>query len=273
MDRLRNSVSQDTEIIDPGEEFVLGCAPISYEYVKEHAGAFNKTYELFADELSRRIMSGYLNSRISGDGSALFPLCTDYAHDYDLELLFSSESEGDIIQCGAYDGRSAIDMDDYARSGHRIIALECDKENFALLQANVSDREHILPLNAGAWDREDVLTMSGSGESAAVTSCRQDQETGGEVRVLAIDSIALNTPVSMISMDIEGAEMQALKGAEQVLRRWKPALAVRVYHKKDDLITIPGWLQDIYGSDSRKFYLRYSYQGSISGNDVTLYVV
>lgn len=56
-------------------------------------------------------------------------------------------------------------------------------------------------------------------------------------------------------MDIEGAELEALKGAEKVLRKCKPKLAISLYHKNEDLYQIPIWLSKVV--PEYKFYLRH----------------
>ena len=66
-----------------------------------------------------------------------------------------------------------------------------------------------------------------------------------EVPTIRIDSLAKGGTVSMIKMDIEGAEYDALRGAAGTIKRDKPLLAICVYHKRGDtwlLWTIAGSL-------------------------------
>ncbi len=48
--------------------------------------------------------------------------------------------------------------------------------------------------------------------------------------------------VSYIELDIEGSELRALHGAEKTLRRCRPALAIALYHRLQDLVDIPEYL-------------------------------
>ena len=45
--------------------------------------------------------------------------------------------------------------------------------------------------------------------------------------------------VDFIKMDIEGAERDALKGAAQTLKTYKPRLMLDMYHRPDDAVVLP----------------------------------
>ncbi len=51
--------------------------------------------------------------------------------------------------------------------------------------------------------------------------------------------------VDFVKMDIEGAELDAVRGAASVLRRHRPRLAVSAYHRPADLWQIPFTLREI----------------------------
>jgi hypothetical protein len=51
--------------------------------------------------------------------------------------------------------------------------------------------------------------------------------------------------IDFLKMDIEGSELGALHGSEKALRRWRPKLAISLYHRPEDLFTIPLWLDSL----------------------------
>jgi len=62
------------------------------------------------------------------------------------------------------------------------------------------------------------------------------------IQCVSIDQAVPSFVPTLIKMDIEGAEPDALRGAEATLRRNRPGLAVALYHKPEHLWEIPLWL-------------------------------
>ena len=69
-------------------------------------------------------------------------------------------------------------------------------------------------------------------------------------------------------MDIEGAEIPALEGGRNLLKKSLPKMAICVYHKRDDLITVPRFIKSL--NEDYQLYLR-AYHDYVS--EVVLYAV
>ena len=75
-------------------------------------------------------------------------------------------------------------------------------------------------------------------------------------------------PISFMKMDIEGAELRALHGAEKQIRTNRPKLAVCVYHKNEDILEIWNYLRELV--PEYRFYLRHH---TTAGAETVLYAL
>ncbi|HQR12529.1 MAG TPA: FkbM family methyltransferase [Casimicrobiaceae bacterium] len=94
---------------------------------------------------------------------------------------------------------------------------------------------------------------------------------GGEMRLRTVDSLVAEGAIAridFIKMDIEGSELDALAGAEAALHRWRPKLAISLYHRPEDFFAIPLWL-DALQAGYRFFLDHYS----IHVEETVLYAV
>ena len=75
------------------------------------------------------------------------------------------------------------------------------------------------------------------------------------VKVNSIDNVCAEDKVTFIKMDIEGSEIEALKGAVNVIKRDKPRLAICIYHKPEHLYEIPFLVKETV--PEYKLYIRH----------------
>ena len=135
----------------------------------------------------------------------------------------------------------------------KIYALEPDKINVEKCKKNMAKNgvDNVIFVNKGAWNKEDIIKFDNTGNGNSCVS-----ENGeNQIEVIDIDSVVNDDKVTFIKMDIEGAELEALKGARNTIIKNKPKLAISVYHKKEDIIEILNYINQL--DIGYKFYLRH----------------
>lgn len=135
----------------------------------------------------------------------------------------------------------------------KIYAFEPDPANYRNCQS-VIDKERIHNielLNAGVWSQDDRLQFN-SEESSASSF---DPVGAISIDVRSIDSVLQGARATFIKLDVEGAELEALKGARETIVKYRPRLAVCVYHKPEDLLELQLYLQSLV--PDYKFYIRH----------------
>ena len=97
--------------------------------------------------------------------------------------------------------------------------------------------------------------------SEGISIYKSNIETNNCVRtaeVKKLDDVLSDKDITFIKMDIEGAEVEALKGAENIIRNKKPKLAICLYHRTSDFWTIPEMLHKM--NPNYKFGVMHHYK-------------
>ena len=228
---------------------VAGGGLFTIDYVRENEEKFDFVYDLLADEESKRVYLDIINFKISGKVDYLFnTFCNKESVYSDILKLTDSEA---IVDLGAYDGDTIREFTEFTKGKYsRIYALEPDAKNYKKLVKNTEKTDRITLYNMGAWNKKDTLIFDKkAGRNSRLSS------TGVPVEVTDIDSL-INEPVTMIKMDIEGAELKALDGAKRIISTYKPKLYICAYHRNEDLFSLPIKINELF--DGYKLYFRHS---------------
>jgi len=228
--------------------------------------AIEEVSTLWADEQSCNLFERIVRFRVTGDYRLLPPI---EANAYFPDTTPPWTEPLRLVDGGAYDGDTLRAL---LESGHRVAGLaafEPDSVNFSKLAAcvrglrgKIGDDVSLYP--CGLWSRtEQVGFACDQGEA----SCIADGGTT-VIQCVRLDDAVPSFAPTLVKLDVEGAENEALDGAADTIREYIPGLAVCLYHRPEDLWTIP--LQVRALSERYRLYLRCH---AHSGFELVLYGV
>ena len=169
--------------------------------------------------------------------------------------------DGDVcIDAGGCWGDSALYFALKAGKTGKVYSFEFIDSNMAILNYNLSLNPHLknnIELVPNPIFDEDNIKMYYIDDGPA---SRIDFEPLGSdnsvVKTKTIDTLIKEknlSKVDFIKMDIEGVELRALKGSVETIKKFKPKLAIAVYHKNVDFYEIPQFIDSL--NLGYKFYL------------------
>jgi FkbM family methyltransferase len=224
-----------------------------FDFVDKHSKVLVDLYNHLADDLSRRIMLEFMKARNLTNAKDLIKLNVLNEEQYFPNFLCLSNNET-FVDCGAFTGDTIETFLKKTNSKfNKIFAFEPDSANIDKCKKTLENcgRERTLLIEKGVWSENKRLYFNSRSDSGSNIS-----ETGDTViDVDSVDNVCESENVSFIKMDIEGAELEALKGAQKQIKANKPKLAICVYHKQEDLISIPQYILSL--NSDYKLYLRH----------------
>lgn len=235
---LFEQINDDFELLVPDMP-VCGGPLFDAAFFEENHTQIRSARALFADKDSQQLFDRIITFRLTGDYTALMSAVSrKSAWDY---LKESGHHIRRIADFGAYTGDSAreamkhFDLD-------FILAAEPDHRNFKKLAAwcetvtNCKVECH--PVSVCDRIGEAAFDASGNRNAGLCTG-----RSHTAVATSTPDHLLDKRPVDYIKYDIEGAEKEALYGSTDILRLYRPALRIALYHHSADLFEIPLILQ------------------------------
>lgn len=217
-------------------------------HLLENRKRYIDMYHSLEDELSKKRFLENMLFRLTGDISYTFPWDKDMAQ-YFNSLVPRFDENSVIIDGGGFIGDSLAQFLKYSNGDFKSYYLfEPDQRQFKLAKL-VSDDKRICYIEKGLSDKAGEAKFSPSGPGGMI------DETGEmSVFLTAIDE-EVAEKITFIKMDIEGAELDALKGAEKSIRLYKPSLAICIYHKASDYTDIFDYIRSL--NSEYKFFIRH----------------
>ena len=172
-------------------------------------------------------------------------------------------AHGDVvIDAGGCHGDTALYFACRAGSEGKVYSFEFAEENLRIfrrnLDLNTAIARRVTVVERPLWSKSGVtLSFNANGPATQVQSTDSVDQPGGATSISIDDFVAGEklAKIDLIKMDIEGAELQALQGAEKTLRAFRPKLAIAVYHRLEDFWGLPLYIESL--NLGYRFFLRH----------------
>jgi FkbM family methyltransferase len=163
---------------------------------------------------------------------------------YSSYLICYHPQKGDvIIDCGAHIGNCTILFSRLVGKDGLVIALEPLEDSFKILTRRINRlrKRNVIAIKKCVWNSSGSVLLkvvsNTIGCKVAMNPNEINTNNYAEIDCLKIDDLMDELKLKrldLIKMDIEGAEIEALRGAKNTLINYNPCVAVASYHMRDN---------------------------------------
>lgn len=221
--------------------------------IKQYVSWWRDLFDMLSDDASKKVLLDVLRFRLTAN--------PEYMLDYEVSLKdqyfedFMKYKDEVFVDAGGYDGDTTEEFINRYPDYKKVYLFEPSQKNLTAAKQRLSGRRDIDFRSVGLSDISGTLCFNAdAGSASAVTN-----GVGEAISVVALDEELQGELITFIKMDLEGWEMNALRGAEQTIKENRPKLAIAVYHAAKDFREIPLYLLGL--NPNYKIYLRHYTQG------------
>ena len=213
------------------------------EFFDTHISQIEEVYNLFADEKSKQTYLNILKFKITGKINYLkeCEVCEKNA-----DNLLKLSSYKSYLDLGAYNGDTVRKYLDICPNIKEVYAFEPDRRNFKKLSEYAENeiRAKVNTFNYLCGNDEGVVLFSASGNrNSSKNASASYQSKVIEIEQKRPDSII--DSIDFIKYDVEGEEYNTILGCKKLIENSSPDLLVSMYHKSEDIFTLPLLLKEL----------------------------
>lgn len=224
------------------------------DILKNRWNSIEKLYFRLEDYRSKYVFLTVLNYWLTFSNEMIFKVkerC--YKSYFDMDLISCDEQEV-MVDMGAFQGDTIEEyMETYGEECFsKIYAYEIVEENVKVLEEKFEENEKIIIRPVGVSKENGSMYLNNNGAIDAQSLAESGDK---KVEIVTLDS-DITEKITLLKADIEGAEKDAIIGAQNHIRNDRPKLALSIYHSNADLIDIFELIEEI--QPGYHFYLRYN---------------
>jgi FkbM family methyltransferase len=205
--------------------------------IPAHADAIRRASRRLGGDASRRVFVDCLRMRVEADVRAL--RAPDRAAQYVPRDVVAFDRPLRFVDGGAFDGDTVRALRAAKVPLEAVAAFEPDPTNYAALARSAAEAAAagaggdvdwtLFP--CGLWSSATQLRFDATANDGA----RIGGSGGTVIQCVALDEALPSFRPTLLKLDVEGAEPDALEGAKRTIARSRPTLAISAYHLPDHL--------------------------------------
>lgn len=183
-----------------------------------------------------------------------------YKHQISKDIFIGAEKGDVVFDLGGCYGDTALYFSEKVGKTGRVYSFEFIPGSIEIFERNMKLnpdlQSTIVIVNSPLWDKPDIDIYFQDCGGGSKVSFEKFSNWEGTKKTTTIDAFVSEQnidKVDFIKSDIEGAEPFALEGAKDTLRRFRPKLAISIYHSMDDFVNIINQIDEL--NLGYKFYL------------------
>lgn len=166
---------------------------------------------------------------------------------------FEARENEVFVDCGCFDGATCYNFAGWC--GHKgfdhIYAFEADPKNYEKCKALLAPLGKCDLYPYGTADSSKKVYFAAEAFETSCIISREEAEKRNfegveEIETVALDDVLEGKRITFIKMDIEGAEYEALLGARKLIMENRPRMAISVYHKFEDFVTLANLVLEMH---------------------------
>lgn len=245
-----NQINYINEISKQLEELELDFALLDEIALVTCKEQVLKSYEIMETQKSKDLYEYLVRCKMKGIYPSAESGLLDIYHGYfSVPQMLAQRDDEVFLDIGCYTGDTIKEFLDKNTKFDKIISFEPDLENYEKAKKNIETYCRDYKIN----NNKILLYPYGVGAQSVMGGFERFEETNGEgskfisnndgagndmVKLVSIDEF-IEQKYTILKADVESFEYQVLVGARKSIKKWKPRLAICVYHNIFDFIQLP----------------------------------
>lgn len=231
--------------------------------IDENITRFDWLRKNLQDNISKNLLDRVILYRKTGDYAFLHEFCDITLNQY-FDPIMKFNTEEIFIDCGGFISDSTQNFIRRNPEFHHVYIYEPEPYHYKLCEKFVGKNPKITIYNKAIGNENATLLLKCDGSQSNIS-----KKGDVEVKVVRLDDDLAGVHPTYVKMDLEGYEMEALKGMTRIMKEDKPKLAICIYHKPFDVLEIPEFIKSV--NPDYKFDIRQYISCGTSDSELVLY--